>query len=130
MVHTKTVTCLQKTEALIANPSDDTLRYATLQLRMGIEFLFYELIPLYKEELPDDIATTKWRPNEIIDALLECNPDADQDARIAIIPSQSGAEANTPAIVKDAKAPNKRLLRQRLPSPRLLSPCTGGSPRS
>lgn len=45
---------------------------------MGIEWLFYELIPLYRDELRDDI-TGRWRPQEIIDALFECDPSADQD---------------------------------------------------
>ncbi len=112
MVHAATMACVQKAESLIAQGSADSMRYATLQLRMGIEYLFYELIPLYREELPDDICTSKWRPQEIIDSLLECNPDVDKDARIAIGDSDAEGNLSSPAIVREVKSPNKRLLRQ------------------
>jgi len=112
MVHSLTMDCVQKAETLIADPSADTMRYASLQLRMGIEYLFYELIPLYQEELPDDITTTKWQPREIIDALLECDPYADKDGRVAIGSPVTDGQSITPTIVKDVKAPNKRILKQ------------------
>lgn len=111
MPHTETIDCVQKAKALVAEGSADSLRYASLQLRMGIEWLFYELIPLYRDELPDDI-TTRWRPQEIIDALLECDPLVDQDGKIAFGSIGPGGEAAPPAFVLETRAPNKRLLRK------------------
>lgn len=110
MVHTQTIDCVKKAEPLIEDGSSDSMRYATLQIRMGIEYLFYELIPLYRDELPDDITTTKWKPQQIIEAIVECDPHADQDGRVAIGPSGSVGQPGTDTIVYDVKAPSKRLL--------------------
>src|SRR5688572_29294296 len=106
MVHAKTIECVRKAGSLIEAGDADSLRYATLQLRMGIEYLFYELIPSYKDELPDDIMS-KWQPKQIIDALLECDPLVDKDARIAI----TAAGASSPALVLRSKAVNKGILK-------------------
>jgi len=105
MAHQKTHTCICNAEKLLEESSPDSLRYAALQLRMAIEYLFYELIPLYQEELPDDITSSTWQPRQIIDALLECNPYVDQDAQIRIGDGSS-------AMVFESKAPNRRLLKQ------------------
>lgn len=80
---------------------------------MGIEYLFYELLSQYRDELPDDI-TSKWQPKQIIDAILECDPTADQDAKLLI--GKPGAfdndEVPADVLVKETKAPNKRLLKK------------------
>ena len=85
-MHEKTISCVNKADALIAQGDEDSLRYACLQLRMGIERLFYELIPLYAEELPTDILK-KWQPRQVIDALLECDPHVEGDIRISFVDS-------------------------------------------
>lgn len=113
MVHHKTQSCVRKANELLASDDPDALRYASLQLRMGIEYVFYDLLPLYRDELPDDI-TSKWQPKQIMDAILECDPTADQDARIAIGPSgafEDGSDA-TDVMVKETKAPSKKLLKK------------------
>ena len=86
MSHQHTIDCVEKAEKLILEQNEDAYRYATLQLRMGIEYLFYELVPLYKDELPENILT-RWRPQQILDAILDCDPNADQDSAIAFVPS-------------------------------------------
>jgi hypothetical protein len=48
-MHDKTISCVAKAEALIAEGDADSVRYACLELRMGIEHLFYDLIPLYAD---------------------------------------------------------------------------------
>lgn len=111
MAHTQTISCVRKAELLLADDSHDSLRYATLQLRMGIEYLFYELIPLYKEELPDDITSTKWQPQKTIDALLHCDPDADKDGRLAVGPSGAVGQPGAATLIMEIKSPNKRMLR-------------------
>jgi hypothetical protein len=111
MPHIVTHGCLQKAESLIETGDLDSLRHASLQLRMGIEYLFYELIPSYKDELPDDIMTANWQPQKIFDEILECNPDADKDARYAF-----GPAATTPGsegwMAFDSKSPTKRVLKE------------------
>ena len=107
MVHGKTIACIEKAKLLLENQSVDNLRYASLQLRMGIENLFYELIPLYADELPADIATTKWQPKAILDEILECDPLAENDAKIAF-----GSTPGQYDLAWEQKAPNKRLLKK------------------
>ena len=113
MVHHRTQSCVRKANELLNSDDPDALRYASLQLRMAIEYVFYELLPLYRDELPDDI-TSKWQPKQIIDAILECDPTADQDAEIAI--SQSGVcddgGDSSVVMVKQTKAPSKKLLKK------------------
>ena len=41
IMHIRTIACAQKAELLMADGSEDSLRYATLQFRMGIEHVFY-----------------------------------------------------------------------------------------
>jgi hypothetical protein len=112
MPHHETLACLRKAEPLIEAGDVDSLRYATLQLRMAIEYLFYELVPLYRQELPDDILTAAWQPQRILDALLECDPHADKDGRIAIGPSEGIGEPGWADFMMESKAPNKKLLKK------------------
>lgn len=82
-IHHEPMKCLAKGIQLARSDDVDSLRYACLQLRMAIEHLFYELIPLYKDELPTEVFD-QWQPQRILDAVIECNPDATQDLQIAI----------------------------------------------
>ncbi len=111
MVHTLTNDCCSKAKTLIAEGSGDSLRYATLQLRMAIEYLFYELVPLYKQELPDDILSTRWQPKQIIDAILECDPDAELPSRVAFGPSEQVGEPGWADTVFSTKPPTRKLLK-------------------
>lgn len=81
--HAETIHCVEKaTTLLAASETADSLRYASLQLRMAIEYLFYELVPLYQDELPDDLVVRTWQPKQIIEAILECNPSATDEATL------------------------------------------------
>ncbi len=111
MPHELTIKCVEKAESLLADGSADSLLYAALQLRMGMENLFYEWIPLFKDELPDDIVTSKWQPQAILDALLECDPDFAEDKKIAISAAPPGEMNSENAIVKEVKAPTKKMLK-------------------
>ncbi|WP_428304573.1 DUF5677 domain-containing protein [Lacipirellula sp.] len=112
MPHVDTQACLLKAEPLIQLGDADSLRYASLQLRMGIEYLFYELVPLYKQELPDDILSAGWQPQRILDAILECDPDANQDSRLAFGQAGENGVTNWADTILEAKAPNKQLLKK------------------
>jgi hypothetical protein len=109
MPHEQTRKCVEKAKALIAEEDADRYYYASLQLRMGIEYLFYELLALHREELPDDI-TKSWQPRQIIDANLDCDPNADQDGNLWIAPTGPDGNPSGPGIHLQTKAPNKRLL--------------------
>lgn len=91
----------------------ESLRYASLQLRMGIEYLFYNLLSVYRDELPDDI-TKDWQPQKLMDAILECDADADQDATLMLGPPGAFRSEELPdgVIVQESKAPNKKLIRK------------------
>lgn len=72
-IHHQAVSHLDRAVALEARGDYDSLRYAALELRHAIECLVYELMPYYKEELPTEAFETWW-PQEILEALVDCNP--------------------------------------------------------
>lgn len=106
-IHTEAMSCLDKAIQLAASRQPDDLRYACLQLRMSIEHLFYELLPHYKAELPTAVFDT-WQPKQILDALIECNPDVTSDASLAIRDAEGKAVLFTGA----QTAVSKKLLKE------------------
>jgi DNA-directed RNA polymerase subunit RPC12/RpoP len=111
MPHLETIACVEKARKLIEVGDADSLHYASLQLRMGMEFLFYELVPLYKEELPDDVLT-KWQPQQILNALLECDPDVGKDSRMAVGVSDGPGLPLKVDTVFETKAPPIQMLKK------------------
>ena len=111
MPHAETIACVEKAKDLLKNADADSLRYASLQLCLAIEYLFYELVPLYREEVPADILKS-WQPQKILDAILECDPDADHDAKFILAPAGKLDSPDIPKLVLESKAPNKRLLKK------------------
>lgn len=76
---------LEKARALLGSATDDALRYAALEMRYCIEHLFYELIPHYREDLPDNILSGEvWRPADIIDMIVEIDPGVMRDRRVRV----------------------------------------------
>jgi transposase-like protein len=74
-IHYRAMAHLEKAKELLAKNDEDSLRYAALEIRYCIEHLFYELIPLYKQELPDDVMNGKvWKPGDIIAMISEIDP--------------------------------------------------------
>ena len=110
-MHEATKTCVAKAVSLISNGGTDDLRYASIQLRMGIVHLFYELIPRYSDELPQDIVS-KWQPRQILDALVECDPDVTKDASYVIRRELPGGSAGEPVLHGHQIAVSKRLLQK------------------
>ncbi len=105
-MHQKTIFCVAKAESLIASGDEDSLRYACLELRMGIEHLFYSLIPLYEKELPADMLK-KWKPQHVIAALLECDPNVDGDITISFVNSDDHI-----VLQRENKAVTKQLINE------------------
>lgn len=79
-MHVQAMKCLDKSQRLILSADSDDLIYAVLQARMAIEYLFYEIVPLYKDELPLTVLN-EWQPQHIIREILDCNPDAQSDIK-------------------------------------------------
>jgi DNA-directed RNA polymerase subunit RPC12/RpoP len=82
-IHAAAMRCLDKAILLAQSADEDSLRYACLQLRMSIEHLFYQLLPSYREELPTDVFD-QWQPRQILDAVIDCDPDATEDRQVWI----------------------------------------------
>jgi hypothetical protein len=104
-MHEKTSSCVAKGEALIAKGDADSVRYACLELRMSIEHLFYDLIPLYADELPTDMLR-RWQPKQVIEAITDCDPHVQDDGRLAFMDDQSRL-----FMAHETKAVTKRLIK-------------------
>ena len=88
-----------------------SLRYAALEIRMAIELLFYKLIPSYRDELPDEVLK-QWQPKKIIDALIDCDPYAEQNSTL-IMAMELPNGGHGPAIhVGRYKAVTRKLLQK------------------
>jgi len=87
-IHHNSVKHLEKAKTLAGTGDYDSLRYAALELRYAIECIFYELLPLYQEELPSDIIE-KWKLQEIIDVIIDCDPHVEHTkvVRFGVHPS-------------------------------------------
>ena len=73
--------CMARAQALIANPTDENLRYAALELRLCIEALTYEKLQSFSNIIPEAVLQT-WQPPQAVKALLEFEPLADQSFTI------------------------------------------------
>jgi acetone carboxylase gamma subunit len=82
-IHQQAISHLDRAVQLRSEGGYDSLRFATLELRYAIECLAYQLRPYYKDELSDEVMEA-WRPQEIIDALFDCNPSLKQTVTISM----------------------------------------------
>lgn len=100
-----------RARVLIEQGDETHIRYAALELRMAIESGFYRLLPVYKEELPDDIVKS-WQPKKLLDAIIDCNPDAEHDYTITYAPEGTSDVPLTGKVLGHHKAVSKELLRK------------------
>lgn len=110
-MHNDAREALGKAKEHVAAGDPDSLRYACLDLRSAIEHLFYELLPLYEDELPTDIVNT-WQPAQIIEARVDCDPLVEQDTRICIFDYDEQGQPNTPHDLGEQKAVSRKLLKK------------------
>jgi hypothetical protein len=75
--------CLERARDLLENQEPAAARYACLELRQAIEYLAYQQLEAYLNEVPDD-AMRKWTPREVIAQMLEVDPNADKTSTISI----------------------------------------------
>ena len=105
-IHHRAMAHLEKAKALITQDDEDSLRYAALEIRYCIEYLFYELIPLYKEELPDDVMTGKvWKPGDIIAMISEIDPGVFHDRTLSFGPESSPGVLSGPMTYRVSPRP-------------------------
>lgn len=110
-MHHEAMDCAAKSRALLKEGDVDLLQYAALQARMGIEHLFYELVPMYRDELPVDVLKN-WQPQRIIAALLDCDPSAEVDINNLVMFQQNkDASQGPPVAMGGQTAVTRRLLR-------------------
>lgn len=85
--------CMARAQALIAEPNDENLRYAALELRLCIESLTYGKLRSFSNIIPEVVLKT-WQPPQAVKALLEFQPLADQSFTIfAGVEEISGIES-------------------------------------
>lgn len=81
-IHHAAMDHLEKAKRLVEGDYD-SLRYAVLELRYGIECLVYELLPGYAEELSDEVREA-WKPSEILQEMVSCNPGLPNTVSLAM----------------------------------------------
>lgn len=69
--------CMARAQALLAEATPDSLRYAALELRLCIEVLTYEKLRAFSNMVPEEVLRT-WQPPQAVKALLEFEPRADR----------------------------------------------------
>jgi transcription elongation factor Elf1 len=77
--------CVARAKTLLANGDEPSARYACLELRFAIEYLTYDLVQTYREELPYD-TLKKWQPRELIAEMRTVDPYADCSSRLDVGP--------------------------------------------
>jgi transcription elongation factor Elf1 len=68
--------CVVRAKTLLANGDEPSARYACLELRSAIEYIVYNQVQTYRDELPYDVIK-KWQPRELIGEMLRVDPLAD-----------------------------------------------------
>jgi len=77
--------CLERARKLLTSADDDSLRYASLELRFCIEAIIYEKLDTYSRYVPGAVFE-KWQPNHALKMLLQFEPDADEDFTLYVSP--------------------------------------------
>lgn len=73
--------CVSRARALIARGDEYSVRHACLELRFAIEYITYDQLQSYMDEVSDDVLK-KWTPKQVISAMLEVDPHADKSSTI------------------------------------------------
>jgi len=110
MLFQQAVDHVNRAREFLASNSESGVRHAALELRMAIERIAYRFLPLYAEELTDDILKGwNWQPKRILEALIECNPGAERALKIAGGFSNPDGTRGTPVLRGSQSAIPKKL---------------------
>ena len=74
--------CVSRAKDLIARGDQASARHACLELRFAIEYITYNQLQTYMDEISDE-ALKKWTPKQVISEMLEVDPYADQSSIIS-----------------------------------------------
>ena len=83
--------CLERANAQLALDTEETDRYACLELRQCIEALAYKKLKAYRKRIPMDLLS-KWQPAQVISVLTRLEPDSEFDSKISIYQENSAGE--------------------------------------
>ena len=83
--------CLIRAKAELETGEDHRLRYAALELRMAMEQITYDRAYQWREDIPESEYDV-WKPAQILQALIDVDPQADQDVTVAFAPENSDGE--------------------------------------
>lgn len=75
--------CVARAKAFLASDEASSVRHACLELRFAIEYITYDQLLAYLEEMPTDVIR-KWTPKQLISEMREVDPTADKSATLAI----------------------------------------------
>jgi len=73
---------------LLASGSAEDLRFACLSLRSTIEALAYDMVQLYRNDLPPETVKT-WQPNKVLAELADLDPGCQGTMKIEVGPVAS-----------------------------------------
>jgi DNA-directed RNA polymerase subunit RPC12/RpoP len=91
-IHHRAIAHLDRAITVVPSSEVHLLRYAALELRLAIECLVYQFLPYYRDEIPDEMFD-EWRPQVILDALVEANPDLRHSHVLRVAPESQGEPA-------------------------------------
>lgn len=80
--------CLERAKEILDARDDLQLRYVCLELRFCSEAIAYDKLRVYLRRIPTEVLS-KWQPPQLIQALLEHEPEADQSFVLRISPESS-----------------------------------------
>lgn len=86
--------CVCNAKALLLKGDTQSIRYACLELRFAIEYIIYDQLEAYKDEVSDE-TLKKWTPKQLIAEMLKVDPYADKNVTVSFaIEDQEGVPAS------------------------------------
>lgn len=104
--------CLERANAQLALNTEETDRYACLELRQCIETLAYKKLKAYVNRIPTDLLS-KWQPAHVIAILTELEPDSEFDSNISIYQENPSGEPEKHIFTFKQKEITARFIRKR-----------------
>lgn len=100
-----------KAKLLLASGDKESLRYCALELRTCIELICYERMSMYTDEL-SPAHLRQWRPSDVVELLLQCDPDSDQDCTISLAREMPGETTGPRNVLGSSRGVTKRFVNE------------------
>jgi hypothetical protein len=88
---------LQRAKDLLSKGDSSSLLYAALELRRCIEAIVYQKLETYSKYVPG-VVFDRWQPAHALKALLQFEPDADEDFRLRVVEEDHSGNPKGPWI--------------------------------